>query len=149
MNIEDLQMFIDGIKLFFDKVSDDTADIGKPFVKGDESIILDYTGLIDISGGKEGWIYFTGTSSILIDLAKLITGMDKITANLLEDMAGEISNTITGNAQEESINGFEISVPKIIIDKDIDLKLIQSVNPIYVVPINWKNHKAFVVIGLN
>ena len=50
MKETDLHFFIDSTLNYFDEVTDEKAVTGIPYIKSDEPVVLDYTGIIGISG---------------------------------------------------------------------------------------------------
>ena len=63
------------------------------------------------------------------------------------DMAGEISNVVAGNIRANLGTNFMISIPLVFEGRPDDLKFNLD-SHVYVIPISWKNHDAFVVVGL-
>ena len=63
------------------------------------------------------------------------------------DMAGELSNTIAGNARESFGSRFMISVPIVIKGAAEDI-FVQVAPPVYVIPVTWKSHSCYLAIGL-
>ena len=57
MKETDLHFFIDSTLNYFDEVTNDKAVTGIPYIKGDDPVVLDYTGIIGISGKRKGSIY--------------------------------------------------------------------------------------------
>ena len=50
MKEEHFKVFIESITNYFNDISNIPAELGSPYIKGEESIIDDYRGLIAISG---------------------------------------------------------------------------------------------------
>jgi len=147
MNEKDLQYFIDGTKSYFSEVTGEQASLGIPFVKTDESILLDLTGVITISGERRGAIYLTSSSEMLNDIGKVLLGVDDVMEVDLPDLAGEIANTLSGYVRLAYGESAMISVPAIVKGKADDL-YIKMETPIYVIPFIWKQHKAYLVVGI-
>ena len=145
-----IQIFVQSITNYFDKITDTAAETGVPFLKEEEkNILMEYTGVIGISGKIKGAVYFTADDNFLSELLECITpGAEKSNENLA-DIAGELANTISGNAQEILGRGFHISVPIIFSKSDSteqsSLKIKAST---FVIPLRWKSHKAFLAVGL-
>jgi len=147
MNEKDLQFFIDGTKSYFAEVTGEDAKLGIPFVKTDESILLDLTGLITISGERRGAIYLTSSFVMLNEIGKILLGVEEITDADLPDLAGEIANTLSGYVRLAYGESAMISVPTIIKGKAEDV-YIKMETPIYVIPFIWKDHKSYLVVGI-
>ena len=64
------------------------------------------------------------------------------------DMIGEIANTIAGNARTSFGAEFNISVPTIFKGKPNNFRIILR-TPVVVLPVNWKGHQAFLVVGID
>lgn len=62
-------------------------------------------------------------------------------------MIGEMANTISGNASEAFGRDFQISVPLVITGNPEGVDLLNRA-PGFVVPVQWKTHKAYLVVGV-
>ena len=96
MNESDLHFFIDSTINYFDEVTGEQAVTGIPYLKGKEPIVLDYSGIIGISGKRKGCVYITTTREMLESLAKIILGQENASNETVKDLTGEIANTISG-----------------------------------------------------
>ena len=123
------------------------ARCGIPFVKNNEPIVLEYTGIIGISGKRKGSIYYTAEKDQLAKLAKIMLAVDSVSDDDIKDLAGEIANTISGNLREVFGSDFLISVPVIVEGRARDIKLPERIDS-YVIPISWENKKSFLVVCL-
>ena len=146
MHESELQVFIDGTTYYFSQSSDEDASVGTPYlISNRASHAKEYTGIIGISGKRKGSVYFTADADMLkVLLASM--GETTLTHEYLCDLVGEVANTISGNARKEFGNDFLISVPIVVVgEKKIvmpeDLRS-------FVIPINWRDHEAFLVICL-
>ena len=147
MNQADLHFFIDSTVNYFQEITKEKAESGIPYLMDKESIILEYTGIIGISGEKQGNIYFTATAAMLSDLAKIILGIQKVEKGDIRDLVGEIANTISGNVREAYGSDFLISVPVIIEGKKREITFPKDI-PSFVIPLRWREHKLYLVICL-
>ncbi len=149
MKEEEIKVFIDIVTHYFREISGEEARMGVPFIKNDNLSVMDYTGIIGISGKYRGGIYLSANNGILAEVASCILGLDAamVDDEAREDMLGEITNTIAGNARSSFGSQFMISVPIVIKGRpeDISFKLKP---PVFVVPISWRDHSCFLVIGL-
>ena len=148
------QLFIDAIHNYFNHLKEvkktdvPSSETGIPFIKDKDGIVLKtYTGMIGISGNRKGFVYFSGDEPLYKDLLKVFLKRDEFTNDQVLDMAGEVSNVIAGNVRETYGNDFMISVPIVFQGKPDHLKFPDGV-PIFIIPIKWNKHEAFVVIGL-
>ncbi len=148
------QLFISAVHKYFShlqKITQETippSETGVPYVKDKETVALkDCTGMIGISGNRKGFVYISGDKDMYKDLIKIFVRRDDPTNDHILDMAGELSNVVSGNVRESYGNDFMISVPLVFEGKASNVKFPDDV-PVFVIPISWKNHEAFLVIGL-
>ncbi|MCB0283725.1 MAG: chemotaxis protein CheX [Calditrichaeota bacterium] len=147
MNDYELKQFIESTLKFFNELTQKVARCGIPFVKNNEPIVLEYTGIIGISGKRKGSIYYTAEKDQLAELAKIMLAVDSVSDDDIKDLAGEIANTISGNLREVFGSDFLISVPVIVEGRARDIKLPERIDS-YVIPISWENKKSFLVVCL-
>lgn len=148
------QLFIAAVHRYFEHLSLVTkkpvekSETGVPYVKDKDSVVLkDFTGMIGISGNRKGFVYISGDQNLYQDLISIFLLNDQPNKDQIADMAGEVSNVISGNVRESYGNDFMISVPIVFQGKPENIKFPDDV-PVFVIPISWKSHEAFVVIGL-
>ena len=146
MTEAEIKFFIEVVTTYFGQVTGEDAVMGIPYVKNAEPVVLDYTGLIGISGPRKGGIYFTAGRVLLNELTKLILGTEEA-EDILLDMVGELTNTIAGNVRRSFGADFLISVPMLIKGRPDDI-LMRLKPPVFVIPLNWHKEKAFLVVGL-
>ncbi len=148
MNEKDLQVFISTTLGYFKDTAGQTAEMGVPFLKKpDEVVAQDMTGVIGISGTKKGAVYFTAPRAMLADMVKVILGSEEPDTDSLVDMVGEITNTIAGNAREAFGAGFMISIPVVVEGQPKNIRTPANV-PVFVIPVKWREHKSYLVIGI-
>jgi chemotaxis protein CheX len=147
MNETDLHFFIDSTVNYFEEVTNEKATAGIPYIKDDEPVVLEYTGIIGISGKRKGSIYVTSSETMLSSIAKVILGLDEIGKDDIKDLVGEIANTISGNVRQAYGSDFMISVPVVVEGKAKDIKLPDNIQS-FVIPITWKEFKSFLVVCL-
>ena len=128
-------------------MTNEKATAGIPYIKDDEPVVLEYTGIIGISGKRKGSVYVTSSEIMLSSIAKLILGLDKVGKEDIKDLVGEIANTISGNVRQAYGSDFMISVPVVIEGKAKDIKLPDNIQS-FVIPITWKEFKSFLVVCL-
>lgn len=148
MDDTDIQIFIDGVKNYFSATTGEEPEIGVPYIKDEDSVVLDYTGAIGVSGKKRGCIYITASATMLEELSKLILLVEDIEKEVLLDMAGELANTIAGNARNAYGSEFMISVPIVLDGKPNDIILQKITSPTYIIPVQWRNTACYVVVGI-
>ena len=147
MKDTDLHFFIDSTLNYFNEITNEKAVTGIPYLKEEESVVLNYTGIIGISGKRKGSIYITTTGEMLKELAKIILHLDDVGEDDIKDLVGEIANTISGNVRQAYGSDFMISVPVIVEGKAKDIKMPDDVQS-FVIPITWKDHQFYLVVSL-
>ncbi len=147
MNETDLHFFIDSTVNYFEEVTNEKATAGIPYIKDEEPVVLEYTGIIGISGKRKGSIYVTTSHEMLCDIAKTILGLDEVGTEDIKDLVGEIANTISGNVRQAYGSDFMISVPVVVEGKAKDIKLPDNMQS-FVIPITWKEYKTYLVVCL-
>jgi len=147
MNETDLHFFIDSTVNYFNEVTNEKATAGIPFIKDEDPVVLEYTGIIGISGKRKGSVYVTASDEMLRSIAKLILGQDTIDKSDIKDLVGEIANTISGNVRQAYGSSFMISVPVVIEGKAKDIRLPDNIQS-FVIPITWQEFKSFLVVCL-
>ena len=73
----------------------------------------EYTGVINISGKREGVVYFTAPKAMLTVLLMKMQEND-FSHETMRDLVGEVANTISGNARRDFGRDFVISVPSVV-----------------------------------
>ena len=139
-------IFIEGVLNYFGTTVQQAAECGTPYLAlGRSPEISDYTGMIRISGKREGLVFFTAPKSMLCVMLMRMQETDMCQENLC-DLVGEIANTFSGNARRDFGKNFVISVP-VVIAHDLD-KVKAPHSRSYVIPINWRTHSAKLVVCL-
>jgi chemotaxis protein CheX len=138
MNETDLHFFIDSTVNYFEEVTNEKATAGIPYIKDNEPVVLEYTGIIGISGKRKGSIYVTTSENMLSTIAKVILGLKEVGKEDIKDLVGEIANTISGNVRQAYGSDFMISVPVVVEGKAKDIKLPDNIQS-FVIPITWKD----------
>lgn len=141
-------MFINSVNNYFKHLTEIDSELNVPYIKQSEGLVLkDFTGMIGISGNRKGFVYISADREMYQDLIKIFIGLDDPSDEDILDMAGEISNVVAGNVRANLGANFMISVPVVFQGMPPQLKIPENVS-IYVIPIVWKKHEAYVVIGL-
>jgi chemotaxis protein CheX len=106
----------------------------------------EFTGVISVSGRRDGVVYFTAPRGMLTVLLMRMNESDVSHENMC-DVVGEVANTIAGNARRDFGNQFVISVPTVLAGGGEKPDLPKGSQPI-VIPINWRSHSARLVVCL-
>lgn len=142
-------LFINSVSNYFKHLTEIDSDMKVPYLKESEGLVLkDFTGMIGISGSRKGFVYISANKEMFADLINMFIGIEDPSEEDILDMAGEISNVVAGNVRANLGANFMISVPTVFVGMPEDLHIPENVS-MYVIPINWNNHEAFVVLGLD
>ncbi len=146
MEARDIQVFIDVITGYFKSISGEEAEMGVPYVLSSTDRNLSISAGIAVSGSHRGQLLFSTGEALLNDVAREIINED-ISGDDLEDMAGEVINTIAGNMRRHLGSEYFISVPAV--RRGLELASLFTQNPpAFMVPLKWRGHTALLIIGL-
>lgn len=147
MKEQKLQIFVDIIKNYFDQFSTEELIVDTPYLlENKQPRIHDYTGVIGISGAQKGVVYFTASRPLLEGILDSMGETDKSEDNYV-DLAGEVANTVSGNARKEFGPEFHISVP--IVFKGAPQSIILPKDErSFIIPITWHSQAGEIVICL-
>lgn len=148
INEKDILTFVDAISTFFFQVTKEKVEIKTAYLlEGDvPSATFDLTSYITLSGDFSGRIYFSAPRTMLTHLL-LLMGEQIRDNDRLFDTAGEIANTISGNARKHFGETMEISVPTTQATDPDWLKTVVSPQS-YVILVKWKQYRASVVVDI-
>ncbi|WP_436516486.1 chemotaxis protein CheX [Ekhidna sp. To15] len=142
-------MFINSVSNYFKHLTEIDSDMKVPYLKESDGLVLkDFTGMIGISGSRKGFVYISANREMFADLINMFIGIEDPSEEDILDMAGEISNVVAGNVRANLGANFMISVPTVFEGMPDELNIPENVS-MYVIPIKWNNHEAFVVLGLD
>lgn len=147
MDEQELRVFIDIVSQYFERQTGRLPEIGSPYL-GEPTVlpIYDFTGVIGISGERQGCVYFTANRDLLKQLLLHVGELDVSDSNL-RDLVGEAANTISGNARQYFGPNFMISVP-IVISGDANLIQVPRNVKAYILPLRWHKLEAVLVVSL-
>ena len=148
-----LDTFTQSIINYFHSTYNINVDIGSPYlIYNLDELNGDFTGVINISGQYNGSCYFSTPKSLLQQiLTSLEIDIDINSDDVLSDIAGEIANTLSGNARAELGENFIISIPTVFRGKSSLEALIDestSEERTYAIPVVWNSEKAFLGVNL-
>lgn len=147
MDEEQLKVFVDIVQRYFERQGGRPAEVGSPFLAGPERLpMMDFTGVIGISGARRGCVYMTARRDLLRALLLHVGETDVSDANLA-DLAGEVANTISGNARQHFGHDFMISVPVIVQGHAQGIQMPRNVKA-YIIPLRWHKQDASLVVSL-
>ena len=106
---QELKTFVEGTTNYFEVAAQQPATVGSPYLitEGKPSM-HDYTGIIAISGRREGVVCFTAPKAMLTVLLMKMQEND-FSHESMRDLVGEVANTISGNARRDFGSEFVIS----------------------------------------
>lgn len=147
MDEQQLRIFVDIVRQYFDRETGRAPEIGSPHL-GDASAlpIHDFTGVIGISGERQGCVYVTAHRDMLRALL-LQVGETDVSDNNLCDLVGEVANTVSGNARVHFGPNFMISVPVVVKGKAEAIQVPRNIKA-YIIPLRWHKHEASLVVSL-
>ncbi|WP_415890601.1 chemotaxis protein CheX [Neptuniibacter sp. SY11_33] len=144
---ETIEVFINSLERFYQQINLDEIEIGVPYLlDSNEPIVEDFTGIIGISGQRKGCVYYTCPRAMLSYIL-IAMGENEVSNNHLCDLAGEIANTIAGNARKFFGAEFLISVPVVLQGEPEKINLPQNTRCI-VIPTKWKFYESIIVVAL-
>ncbi len=145
MKEETMQVFVDIVKNFFNQLGMDEVVVDTPYLlENDIPRILEYTGMIGVSGTYRGVVYMTSSRELLKETLKSMGEPDDSESNIV-DLIGEIANTISGNARKEFGSDFHISVPVVFKGAPDTMNLPKGERSC-VIPIEWRSQAGEIVI---
>jgi chemotaxis protein CheX len=148
MDDKDIQVFITGVRRYFESLKADSGVvIEPPFIKDEERPLLEYTGIIEISGKAHGAVCFTANGLMLKNILAFLNGSPG-SKEILCDLVGEIANTLSVNAREEFGRDFLISVPVVATANDSTFPFPEDGRN-YVIPIIWQSERAYLLVCLS
>ena len=96
----EIRTFVYGTTRYFEVAAQQPASVGSPYlVTQGAPDVAEYTGIINVSGRRNGIVYFTAPRGMLIVMLMKMNESDVCHDNLC-DLVGEIANTISGNARD-------------------------------------------------
>jgi len=144
---QELKTFVEGTTNYFEVAAQQSASIGSPYLVTEGAPqVHDYTGVINITGKREGVVYFTAPRAMLTVLLMKMQESD-FSHETMRDLVGEVANTISGNARRDFGRDFVISVPSVMAGERADIPVTPGSRS-FVIPINWRSHSAKLIVSL-
>ena len=95
---QELKTFVDATTNFFSVAAQEPASIGSPYLMEGSPSVHEYTGIISISGKREGVVYFTAPKAMLTVM--LIEMQEsKAPSHDRRNLVGEVANAVSGDAR--------------------------------------------------
>lgn len=147
MNESEVQVFINGARRYFDTITESLPDIGTPYLTSKDGIpVLDYTGIIGVSGTRKGCVMIAAPRIMLHHLL-MSAGERQIDEDMVQDCVGELANTMAGNARAEFGSGFMISVPVVVKGAPEMINIPHQLRA-FNIPIQWKSYSLSLTVCL-
>jgi len=143
----EIRTFVYGTTQYFEVAAQQAASLGSPYLATQGAPeVHEYTGVITVSGRRQGIVYFTAPRGMLTVLLMKMNESNVSHENLC-DLVGEVANTISGNARRDFGNQFAISVPTVVSGASSSVQPPTDCRPV-VIPIHWRSHSAKLVVCL-
>lgn len=147
MKEQKLHIFLNIISNYFNQFGGEELVADTPYLlENKQPKVHDYTGVIGISGGQKGVVYFSATCQLLSFILDSMGETDKSDENYI-DLAGEVANTIAGNARKEFGSEFHISVPLVFKGAPQSIVLPNNERS-FIIPITWHSQVGEIVVCL-
>lgn len=147
MKEQKLQIFLNIISNYFNQFGGSELIADTPYLlENKQPKVHDYTGVIGISGVQKGVVYFSATRELLSSLLNSM-GETENSEEIYMDLAGEVANTIAGNARNEFGAEFHISVPFVFKGAPQSIVL-PSEERSFIIPITWLSQVGEIVVCL-
>jgi chemotaxis protein CheX len=143
---QELKTLVDATTRYFEVAGQESASLGSPYLVSSVPSIYDYTGVITISGRREGIVYFTAPRAMLTVLLMKMQQNDFTHENFC-DVVSEVADTICGNARRSFGRDCVVSEPNVVHGEAAELSVTAGRRS-FVVPINWRSHSAKLVVAL-
>lgn len=147
MKEQKLKIFLSIINNYFKQFGGEELIVDTPYLlENQQPKVYDYTGVIGISGVQKGVVYFTATREILACILNSMGEPDQ-SENIFVDLAGEVANTIAGNARTEFGSSFHISVPFVFKGAPQSIILPRDERS-FIIPVTWQGKVGEIVVCL-
>ncbi len=138
MNVEFINPFLESILNVLATMAQMEATAEKPFLKKNSIAKGDVTGIIGMAGEQtKGSLAITFTEKTIIHITSQMLGEEiELLDETAIEMAGEITNMVTGGAKAILANKgykFELAIPSMVVGKDHIISH-NSNGPIIIVP---------------
>ena len=142
---EDLKLFVDAVRQYFDTTTRMAPEITSAFLDTDTVEQHEFNGIVSFSGKYRGQVLVSMPATPLRELLLLQNESDLSEASLL-DAVGEIANTLAGNARRRHGAALGISVPQRRRGPDASARPTRR-HP-YCITLKWNSYPALVVVDI-
>jgi chemotaxis protein CheX len=144
----ELGVFVNSVMHYFESAVQQPAACGIPHLAvRARPALADYSGVVRISGRRDGVVVFTAPRSMLCVMLMCMRDTN-LSHEHLRELVGKIANTLSGDAERNFRHQYSISVRSQVHDRDAPLLYPPHARPI-VVPIAWRSYQARLVVCLD
>ncbi|MES2572433.1 MAG: chemotaxis protein CheX [Verrucomicrobiota bacterium] len=145
MKPADMQLFVDISVNFFTKLTGEPPLIADGQLQFGLSPLLDFTGMIHISGASAGVVGLSLSSSMAMALLTG-SGESRFDEAACDDFVGEAASIIASNARMVFGSSFGISIPQRSRRSSVSTEWPYSR---LALPIRWRSHEAVLFLALS
>ncbi len=145
MNERDMHIFLEVGVNFFEKTTGEKATFGTGTLQFGKSELLDYSGVIRVSGASEGLVCLT-VSRAMIDEMLRATGEIPAADALACDLVGEVASIIASNARKFFGPRFGIAPPETFASDGAAHLALPFAR--FALPIHWRGFRAHLILAL-
>lgn len=150
LSTDDVNALLGCLAQYFTGIGAARPEFGVPYTidtHREKMPFLAYSGHIGISGNHRGGLVITCNRGLADALLSVVLGGAAESEDDAINMLAEMANTIAGNARVHFGNGFEISVPLVVVGEPEEIRFVLA-DPTLVIPFTWQGHAANAIIGL-
>jgi chemotaxis protein CheX len=144
----EVAVFVNSVMHYFETAVRHPAACGTPHLAlRQRPQLADYTGIVRISGRRDGVVVFTAPRSMLSVMAMCMHDTD-LSDEHLRERVGEIAAALSEDAQRSLRHQYRILVHSLVHAGDAPLVYPPHARPI-VIPIAWRSYQARLVVCLD
>jgi len=141
-------VFVNSVMHYFETTVQQPAACGIPHLAlRRRPQLADYTGIVSISGRRDGVVLFSAPRSMLCVMLMCMQQTD-LSHEHLRELVGQIADTLSGDAQRNFRHQYSIEVHSQVHDGDAPVLYPPHARPI-VIPIAWRSYQARLVVCLD
>jgi hypothetical protein len=130
---------------FFEKTTGEKATFGTGTLQFGKSELLDYSGVIRVSGASEGAVCLTVSRGLISEMLRS-SGESMSEEALARDMVGEAASIIASNARKFFGPRFGIAPPETYARDGVAQLPLPFAR--FALPIEWRGHRAHLILAL-
>jgi hypothetical protein len=143
---QDLYYFIDVTVAHLNQVTGNQIVVRDPTIEFPSLVFSAYTGLIQLRGGAEGFLYLTTSQQFLQNLYTARSSRGQWTEENCRDVMSDISSVIAHNLHKRFGPGLQVAEPRIF--TTVPDEQIEMPPAVFVQPLAWRDEVAYLVLGL-